>query len=298
MEIQNWKTTAGINENYKQIRELGLESYVAELDTFGFTVVPPEKAAPPGFAQKLHDAVWQYTKGSDKHVAEMNVVDKAQRSVDGEHLFHTIKRDAVFREATVSPVAYALASYILGASLRIYQSSSILKSGKINPVFMHCDSVSVPPPLPPWGVFCNVTWILSEYTADNGPLFMVPGSHKLCRHPTALEQPKCIGGPGDDQIVQPIIAKPGSICVFHGNTWHGALGKDNDSTRVSYATIYCRSFVMPAEDFGDITPEMMEAHGERFAKLAWRDKWQGYREEGPSPAKLALTRASTESPFG
>ncbi len=298
MEIGAWKTTQGMNDNYRAIRKLGLESYVAELDTYGFTVVPPELAAPAGFADKLADAVWSHTRAADKSVSEYNMVDASKRSVDGEHLFHTVKRDPVFREATISPAAYALASYVLGASLRIYQSSSVLKDGKLNPVFMHCDSVAVPPPLPPWGIVCNVTWILSEYTVENGALFMVPGSHKLCRPPTLAEQPKCIGGVGDDSIVVPIIAKPGSICVFHGNTWHGALPKTSDGTRVSYATIYCRSFVMPAEDFGDITTEMIEPHGEAFAKLVWRDKWQGYREEGPSPDRLALSRSASENQFG
>ena len=163
----------------------------------------------------------------------------------------------------------------------------MLKAGKINPVFMHCDSVSVPPPLPPWGISCNATWILTDYTRENGGLFMAPGSHRLCRHPTAAEQPRAIGGPGDDDILTPVEAKAGSLCVFHGNTWHGAFGKDNDTTRVSLATIYCRTFVMPAEDFGDITDEMIAPHGDRFAKLVWRDKWQGYREEGPAVEKLA-----------
>ena len=298
MEIGQWKTTRGVNGVYNQLKTLGLESYVAELDTYGFTIVPPELAAPAGFADRLRDAIIDKTRQADSSSAEINTIDPSRRSVDGEHLFHTVARDPIFREATVQPVAYALASYILGASLRIYQSSSVLKAGKINPVFMHCDFVSVPPPLPPWGIACNATWILTDYTRENGGLFMAPGSHRLCRHPTAAEQPRAIGGPGDDDIVTPVEAKAGSLCVFHGNTWHGAYGKDNDTTRVSLATIYCRTFVMPAEDFGDITDEMIAAHGDRFAKLVWRDKWQGYREEGPAIEKLALSRASTESPFG
>jgi ectoine hydroxylase-related dioxygenase (phytanoyl-CoA dioxygenase family) len=298
MEIGAWKSTQGVNAIYNEIRALGLESHLAELDTYGFTVIPPEKAAPPGFADRLRDAVVSHTRNQDAAVAAMNVADRAKSSVDGEHLFHIVKRDDVFREATVLPAAYALASYVLGASLRIYQSSAVMKAGKINPVYMHCDSVSVPPPLPPWGVVCNVTWILTDYSRENGALFMVPGSHRLCRHPTLADQPKCIGGTGDDDIVVPIVAPAGSMCVFHGNTWHGAFGKNNDTTRVSTATIYCRTFMNPAEDFGDITDEMIAPHGERFAKLVWRNKWQGYREEGPSMEKLALSRASTENQFG
>jgi len=296
MNMESWKAP-GL-DNYREIRALGLESHVAELDTYGFTIVPPERAAPPGFADRLRDAVVSHTRSQNSADAQINVIDRSKRPVDGEHLFHTVARDPVFREATVSPAGYALATHILGASLRIYQSSSILKAGKILPVPMHCDSVSVPPPLPPWCVTCNVTWVLSDYTKENGALFMVPGSHRLCRHPTAAEQPKSIGGQGSDDNVVPIIAKAGSICVFAGNTWHGAFGKDNDTTRVSLATIYCRTFMMPAEDFGDLTEEMIAPHGERFARLVWRDKWQGYRQEGPRHEKLALSRTSTESPFG
>jgi ectoine hydroxylase-related dioxygenase (phytanoyl-CoA dioxygenase family) len=217
--------------NYRELRELALEAHVAELDTYGFTVVPPQKAAAAGFADRLRDAVVSHTRGQNSEDAQINVIDRGKRPVDGEHLFHTVARDAVFREATVSPVGYALAAHVLGASLRIYQSSTILKTGEILPVPMHCDSVSVPPPLPPWCVTCNVTWILSDYTRENGALFMVPGSHRLCRHPTAAERPKSIGGQGSDDNIVPIIAKAGSICVFAGNTWHGAFGKSNDTTR-------------------------------------------------------------------
>ncbi|MBS0470430.1 MAG: phytanoyl-CoA dioxygenase family protein [Proteobacteria bacterium] len=296
MDMQNWKAP-GI-DNYREIQALGLESHVAEIDTYGFTVVPPEKAAPAGFADKLRDAVIRHTRSQDGADAHINVLEKERRPVDGEHLFHTVGRDPVFREATVSPAGYVLAAHILGASLRIYQSSSILKASKILPVPMHCDSISVPPPLPPWCATCNVTWILSDYTKENGALFMVPGSHRLQRHPTLAEQPKSIGGQGSDDNVVPIVAKAGSICVFTGNTWHGAFGKDNDSTRVSYATIYCRTFVMPAEDFSDVTDEMIAPHGDRFARLVWRNKWQGYGKEGPRQELLALSGPSTQSPFG
>ena len=47
MEIGDWQATKAVNGCYRAIRELGLESNIAELDTFGFTVIPPEKAAPP-----------------------------------------------------------------------------------------------------------------------------------------------------------------------------------------------------------------------------------------------------------
>ena len=46
---------------------------------------PPEKAAPQGFAEKLSDAVVRHTRGQNRADAEINVIDRAKRPVDGEH---------------------------------------------------------------------------------------------------------------------------------------------------------------------------------------------------------------------
>ena len=39
------------------IRELGLEQYVAELEHYGYTVIPPERVASPDFVERVRDAV-------------------------------------------------------------------------------------------------------------------------------------------------------------------------------------------------------------------------------------------------
>ena len=39
MEIGDWKSTADLNEIYLRIRDLGLETNVAELEAFGFTTI-------------------------------------------------------------------------------------------------------------------------------------------------------------------------------------------------------------------------------------------------------------------
>ena len=42
LQIGNWKATAELGEVYRAARELGIESNLAELEAFGFTIVPPE----------------------------------------------------------------------------------------------------------------------------------------------------------------------------------------------------------------------------------------------------------------
>ena len=57
MEIGDWKATAELGQVYRKARELGLEANLAELEAFGFTVVEPEKVAPPGFTDRMLEAV-------------------------------------------------------------------------------------------------------------------------------------------------------------------------------------------------------------------------------------------------
>jgi len=48
---------AGIHEIWGEIERLDLVRNVAELEAFGFTVIPPDRAAPSGLADRLCAAV-------------------------------------------------------------------------------------------------------------------------------------------------------------------------------------------------------------------------------------------------
>src|SRR5437588_7334502 len=88
-------------------------------------------------------------------------------------------------------------------------------------------------------------WVLTDYTVENGTFYMVPGSHRFCRHPTELEQPKFMGGVAPDDIGTPVLAEAGSLIVFHGNTWHGTVPKMSEGPRVHVANAFCRNYVNP-----------------------------------------------------
>ncbi len=298
MDIENWPHTKGLNETYRMIRELGLETYISELDTFGFTIIPPEKAAPPGFADRLRDKLLEMSASDIPNGAYYNRKDGAFRGAYGRHIFHLAKHDPIFREALISPVPYAMGTYLVGASARLYNQSAIVKSGEVAQTYLHCDSFFIPSPLPAYAMVCNCSWLLTEYTVERGALCMVPGSHRRCRSPTENEQPKALGGTGPDDILVPVIAKPGSLCVFHGNTWHGAYPKKTPEVRINTVSAFCRHFILPGEDTSDITDEEIAPHGEKLARLLGREKWWGYRDEGPQPDKLAQARMASESLYG
>jgi len=299
MEIGDWKSVAGMGETYRRARELGIETNIAELEAFGFTVIEPEKTgAPPGFAERLYEKVMEIGQQEDALAVELNKHGDAAKPAYGRQLFHLLARDPVFAEAVMNPVAQTMASYLMGLSYRLYSMVAFVKEGSARSTHMHSDSVGVPSPLPAYGSVCNVSWILTDYTPENGTLGMVPGSHRLCRHPTEMEQPKFLGGPMDDAMVAPIIAKPGSLAVFTGNTWHCTYPKTTEGVRAHIATAYCRNYIAPAEAYDDLSDEAIAPFGPELARLVGRSAWQGYRAEGPKLERMALVRPSYQSQYG
>ena len=57
MKIEDWESAESMPMLYRELQELGLETNIAELEAFGFTVVPPEKAAPPKFLAAAKEAL-------------------------------------------------------------------------------------------------------------------------------------------------------------------------------------------------------------------------------------------------
>ncbi|MBL8772101.1 MAG: phytanoyl-CoA dioxygenase family protein [Phenylobacterium sp.] len=299
MEIQDWKSMAGMAGVYRKARELGLETNIAELETFGFTVIEPEKTgAPAGFAQRLLDKVMEIARQEDDLAVELNKHSDAEKPAYGRQLFHLLERDPVFVEALMNPAVRTMGSYMMGLSYRLFSMVAFVKEGSARSTHMHTDSVGVPTPLPAYGAVCNVSWILTDYTPENGTLGMVPGSHRNCRHPTEFEQPKFIGGGMDDSMVTPVMAKPGSLAVFTGNTWHCTYPKTSDGVRAHIATAFCRNYMNPAESYDDMPDALIAPHGPELARLLGRNAWQGYRAEGPKLENMALVRAAYQSQYG
>src|SRR3954451_2067282 len=60
MQIGDWAATPDLNDIYRDIRDLGLETNLAELEAFGFTVI--EDALSPGLTKELREAVVRVAK--------------------------------------------------------------------------------------------------------------------------------------------------------------------------------------------------------------------------------------------
>lgn len=291
MEIGDWPASAELNQVFRKARELGLETNIAELEAFGFTVVFPDQLRAGDLHERMLQAVMRLCDEADARGSALSQPRGANCDY-ARILYALISQDPVFAEAVMHPHALTLARYLLGTSCRLFTTAAFVKQGKATPTILHADTQGTPPPLYPYGLVCNVSWILNDYTADNGTLAMVPGSHRYGHHPAAGDQPKSMGGP-NAEIGVSVVAPRGSLIVFNGSTWHGTSPKTSDGLRAHVVTAFCRNFMLPAENFDDVSPQLIERYGDDLAALLGRRAWQGYKTEGPRIDGLeALTRAN------
>lgn len=82
--------------------------------------------------------------------------------------------------------------------------------------------------MPPCG--CNVIWLLTDFTEENGGTRLLPSSHLLPDGPDSSVPYKVptIAGTG----------KAGSIVFFDGRLWHGTGQNLTDEPRTRLLTFY------------------------------------------------------------
>ena len=301
MRFGEFKSTAALNGTFKRIGELGLEKHVFELDSYGFTVVPPAQVASRDFFERLRQTVLRICHERtgvafrlDRNGAFGHY--KAQPQSEGQFLlFYLLMADRVFEEWVLQPTLHTLIDYLLRGQQQLSSLTSFVKwKGKRDSLGLHSDC---PPDrdgrLPACSDVANAAYCLTDYTRQDGAIAMVPGSHTWCRQPRA--------GEGEDLAV-PVEAEAGSLIVWHGNTWHGAFEKQTDGLRLNVTSYHCHRRLKNQEAYQwRVTQEMLDRNPPAFAKLVGADDHMGWDEKGPDysrPRKYARQQANKRTPAG
>lgn len=269
-----------------EIARLNLWQAVTELEINGFTVIPAEQVAPPEFAASVREALLE-TSAKDTGVMPDAIAGSTHKNVLSRHgqvelIEPLVHRDLLFQQALLNERALALVTYLLGESCGLLSSSGQIKGPGKHYLPLHCDQGLTfgPEPFPLTAHVCNAVWVLSDYNAENGATCFVPGSHKLCRNPTEAETK-------DLSLYIPLEVKAGSILVWHGNTWHGAVPRTSPGLRLGIIQYFGRGHKNYGRFASLFTEEQYAALPPRFSKLMGR-AGQNY---------LSASIASKFSPF-
>jgi ectoine hydroxylase-related dioxygenase (phytanoyl-CoA dioxygenase family) len=252
---------------FREIDRQKLERNAYELERDGFTILLPEQVAPASFIDALRD---ECIRVAERRTGPVDIATgHAQSQITNQ--FGQVQTEAgvlfenpLFEEALMNPAALALITYLLGESCILNHISTFLKGPGRDYLPLHSDQnrSSSLAPFTPYAQVANATWILTDYSKDDGSTCFVPGSHKLCRPPTEHEATDIT------LFRQPVVAPAGSILVWHGNTWHGAVPRTKAGVRVSLIAYFSRWYhqpIFPLEK--QITPAMLSRNNERFAIL-------------------------------
>jgi len=286
---------------WEEIRHLGLEAYVADLDAHGYTAIPPEIACPDGLAERMLEAALDVgeRRNGERPDLEGGTTHAGWKgrfaaffgddgdSPTGDYMQSLLFEDRVFEEALMNPVLLAMATYLCGYSVVLSSMGCIMKGPNVSTFTLHSDT-ELPAPLPPQALVCNLTYVLTDFNRENGSTAFVPGSHKWCRNPLGTE---AVVGEGGNPAAVPVECPAGSLLVWHGNTWHGAFNRTAPGLRVSVVVYMARPFIRTQEGLvGKIPQEMLDRNSPRFAILTQQGIMHGF--ESPEDSIARAERAA------
>ncbi|MBI1313102.1 phytanoyl-CoA dioxygenase family protein [bacterium] len=199
-----------------------------ELDERGFIVLPD--FIPPRWLFELRMATEaQFAQEGDDAGSEFRVEAGSRR------LANLCNKGEAFRRVAVEPRLLAIVAMVLGPEFKL----SSLNARSANPQNgvsqpLHADMGAIVDERGFW--VCNSVWMLDDFTAENGALRVVPGSHHWNRLPQDVLTD--IEAPHPDEIL--VTAKAGTVVVMNAHCWHGGTANRTDRPRTALHAFYCR----------------------------------------------------------
>ena len=193
------------------------------------------------------------------------------------HLWHLLPKDRAFEEAVLAPAPLVLVTYMLGYRAKLGQTTGLLKDRGSEELFLHADHLDYSAPFARQANVCNVTWVLSDYTRENGAICVWPGSHRW-----ASPVPAEMKNAHDHENVRVLEVPTGSIIIFHGSLWHGNVARTAAGRRMTLVVPYMRPTSALTELYwATTTPEMIERNPARFCALVDLISHRPWITEGP-----------------
>ena len=277
MDIGDWTATRELGEIYGQIRDLGLETNLAELEAFGFTVI--ESALSPALTDELKGAI---LRAASERVGHHLDPDGETDHAGMEFQPYLIFRDPVFKKAVLNAGPLSLITYLLGKHCVLSSLGCHLKGPGGAGLPLHSDTANgMPAPFPAASQVANCNYALTDYAEEDGALAVVPGSHRTYRQPTRWES--VLDGEGRNPNAVAVEVPAGTAIVWHGATWHGSFVRRTPGLRINLSTYFCRPYLMPQEEYPSRIPDgFLDGEDPRLARLLGADLAYGWHEEGPT----------------
>jgi ectoine hydroxylase-related dioxygenase (phytanoyl-CoA dioxygenase family) len=199
-----------------------------QLDRDGFVVL--ENCMDDRLRRDLRARIHElFDEEGDRAGHEFKTEENAHR------LANLVDKGEVFRRAIVLAPVLECVRHVLGSDCKL----SSLNARSADPGTdvgqpLHVDMGAIPDQQGYW--VCNTVWMLDDFTPDNGPTRMIPGSHKWGTRPQdVLADPLA---PHPDEVL--LIGKAGGVAVMNAHMWHAGTANRSAAPRLAMHAFYCR----------------------------------------------------------
>jgi hypothetical protein len=237
-----------------RVDELGLRQNVRELVDQGYTVIQDPKAH--AIADEVREAIIRCVPAEPHEKAPTR--------------FTLLDQDPVFAEAITVPRLLVLVELLLGRGAVFSQLSGSRRRQGPKALGLHADNSWFPEPFPAWEIMCTGCFVTDEFTEESGATLVIPGTHKLKRHP-----PKDVRESLEGAV--PIVAPKGSICLWDGSVWHGNYPRRLPGERVVLHMTYTRLGMAPIETYDHLGDEWFAGKDPALPTLLGRNNFLGRR---------------------
>lgn len=216
----------------------------------GFCLAPG--FAPPGTLEAMHGRALELVRAADagESIGDAYIVPEkalagAERAEDRvSKVFRVHRHEPVFRDFASDPQLLDRVAGLLGDALDCFLSQFIFKLPGALGQPWHQDAFYFPFDRGPQvGAWLAIT----EATLDNGPLWVLPGSHREPVHRT-VRDPRAHAGPAYVEIVDhdmsaavPVLLQPGDLLLFHSQLMHKSTDNRVDYPRAAMVYHYAES---------------------------------------------------------
>ncbi len=297
MNVAEFDKSPNADRLVRQIAAHDLATHIVDLAAYGFTVVPPEKLSwPDGLVARIRNGVIAaHERRGDLKIGDPERYDGPNPLARCGDIWWLIDEPGVV-DSLLNPVVLTLARWLLGNSATLSGSAYLLKSRSdaddaTSHTMLHTDAHGVPCPTSTVADACNTSLLLSDYRdLDDGLTVVLPGSHLFGRPPNAVESrfwEKT--APYDLDRMVPIRGPAGSLAVWHGNLWHGALPRRRPGLRTTLVHYWVRSHLRIINDFrGQVSDATVARHPElaRILGLHHCYPWRTSMDTGKSLVDL------------
>ena len=232
---------------------------------------------PPTQVRAIKDALAPYLRGEKMGRNDFE-------GYESERVYALLAKSPVFGELAAHPLVLDVCEQVLGPNFMLSACLAINTHPGENAQPLHFDDsfYRVPRPRPAYGV--SAFWAIDDFTPDNGPTEIIPGSHKwgsdapvgVSFHDAFVNGKKV---PVEDHPdLQQVIMPAGSLMLTPGTLWHRGGANNSNGSRLAITPQYCVAW-----------GRQMETHA---ALRATRNRRQIPRARSSSCSATASTRRS------